>query len=61
MNTNAAIKTDTAVEIVLYSGQLIVKPLPEPEITLADLLAGIAKDNLHYEIDMSAPVGNVIW
>ena len=56
-----AIGSNTEVEMQVVQGQLIISPLPEPELTLADLLAGITKDNLHDEVTMGTAVGNEVW
>ncbi len=61
MADQLAIKPDTAVEILLVDGQLIVKPLPEPKITLADLLADITADNLHRELEIGTCIGDEVW
>ena len=61
MADQLAIKTNTEVEILIVRGQLIINPLPEPEVTLKDLLVGITEENLHREIDMGPAVGKEVW
>lgn len=55
------IERNTAVDMQIVGGQLIIIPLPEEELTLNDLLAGITKDNLHHEVDTGTAVGNEVW
>lgn len=56
-----AIKTDTEVELLIEDDQLIIKPVREPEILLADLLAEITPENLHDELDTGTAVGSEVW
>ncbi len=58
---DARLENDTVVEVSLVQGQIIVKPVAAPEWTLAKLLAGINRHNLHHEIDTGATVGNEVW
>lgn len=52
------IAADTAVEITLEEGRLVVTPVGTPRYALDKLLAGITPDNLHAEVDWGEPVGN---
>jgi len=54
-------KTDTEVEIVVEDGQLVIKPLPEPELTLEEMLAQITAENLHEEVETGTAVGGEVW
>ncbi|GJM41551.1 MAG: multidrug transporter MatE [Ardenticatenaceae bacterium] len=56
-----AIKTDTEVEIVVEGGQLLVRPLPEPNLTLEELLAQITDENLHDEVETGVAIGQEVW
>lgn len=56
-----AIQRDTEVELLIEDDQLIIKPLREPEIVLADMLADITPENLHAEVDTGTAVGNEVW
>ena len=47
----ALLENNSFVEISLAKGQIIVTPVPAPDWTLEELLAGITNDNLHNEID----------
>ena len=61
MAEQLAIKTDTEVEIVVEDGQLMIRPLPEPDLTLEDLLAQITEENLHDEVETGTAVGKEVW
>ena len=50
----------TEVEVVVRQGQIIIRPA-KPRYALADLVAGITKDNLHAETDLGRPAGNESW
>lgn len=55
------IKTDTEVEIVVEDGQMVIKPLPEPTLTLEEMLAQITDENLHEEVETGTAVGGEVW
>jgi antitoxin MazE len=56
-----ALDSGAEVDLTLEGGRLVVTPLPEPEITLDDLLAQMTPENLHGEIDSGPSVGNEVW
>jgi antitoxin MazE len=55
------LENESFVEITIVKGKIIVTPVPAPEWTLDELLAGITKDNLHNEVDTGFTVGNEVW
>ncbi|MBI3960357.1 MAG: AbrB/MazE/SpoVT family DNA-binding domain-containing protein [Chloroflexi bacterium] len=55
------LENDTAVDLTLIEGKLVVTPLVQPPFTLDGLLAGITAENLHTEIDSGAAVGKEVW
>jgi antitoxin MazE len=55
------IEQDTLVELSLVDGRLVVTPVPEPAVTLDDLLAGINEDNVHHEVDTGPATGQEVW
>lgn len=55
------IKTDSEVEIAVEDGQMVIKPLPEPTLTLEELLAQITDENLHEEVETGTAVGGEVW
>ncbi|GJM42899.1 MAG: multidrug transporter MatE [Ardenticatenaceae bacterium] len=56
-----ALKYDTEVEIRVVDDQLMIRALPEPELTLKDILAQITEENLHQEVETGAAVGQEVW
>ncbi len=59
--TDAGLEDNSAVEISLVDGQIIVKPVAAQGWSLEQLLAGVTSDNLHGEIDTGEPAGNEAW
>jgi antitoxin MazE len=60
-----AVETDldpgSEVDLTLEAGRLVITPLPEPEVSLEELLAHITPQNLHSEIDFGGAVGRETW
>ena len=50
-----------AVDLSVEGNTLIVTPLQEPELTLADLLARVTPENIHGEVSTGPSVGNEAW
>ncbi len=55
------IAADSAVELTIEDGKLIIASVERPSYTLEELLAGITAENLHGEVDWGAPVGLEEW
>ena len=55
------LQENTPVDVSVRSGKLVVVPLPEPELTLEQLVQLITPENRHDEIGTGEPVGNEIW
>lgn len=55
------LRNDSAVEISMESGRLIVTPVAEPELTLEQLLAQVTDDNIHHEVDTGPAMGRETW
>lgn len=55
------ITADTAVEMTIEDGKLVINPVTQPEYALEDLLALITPENIHDEVDWGAPVGREAW
>jgi len=55
------LEQNEAVEVSLENGRLVLKPLPRPALSLADLLSQITEQNLHREIDTGFAQGNDAW
>lgn len=59
--TEVGIQRDTAVEVSLSEGKLLVTPIAKSKPTLQQLLAKVTKENLHHEIDSGVAVGDENW
>lgn len=55
------IAADSAVELTIEDGKLVVAPVEQQTFTLEELLNGVTKENLHHEFDWGAPVGIEEW
>jgi antitoxin MazE len=55
------LERETAVDVSLASGKLVITPVAKPKPTLKQLLAKITKENLHHEVDTGSAVGNEVW
>ena len=45
------------VDLSLEKGEIIIKPIEEPQYSLDELLAGVTKENIHAEIETGDPQG----
>ena len=50
-----------AVDLSVEGNTLLVTPLQEPELTLADLLADLRPETIHEAVSWGAPVGREVW
>jgi antitoxin MazE len=57
----AGLREDGAVELSLVEGRLVIEPLAQKRLTLAELLRGVTDENLHVEWDTGPAVGKEIW
>ncbi len=57
----AQLKPDSAVDISLVNGKLVLEPIAAEKDELERLLAAVTEDNLHREIDTGPAVGNEAW
>ena len=55
------IQKETAVEVSITEGKLVITPVTKPKLTLKQLLANVTKENLHHEVDTGSAVGNETW
>jgi len=55
------LQKEAPVEISLEDGELVIRPVAEPKLTLKQLLAKVTKENLHHEVDTGPTVGKEIW
>lgn len=52
---------DSAVEMRLVEGGLLVEPTASSSVTLDELLEGVTAHNLHGEIDTGPAQGTEVW
>ena len=57
----AGVKEGAAVDLAVVDGKLVASPLLVRKYSLAKLLAGVNKKNLHGEVDSGLPVGREVW
>lgn len=57
----AGLREDTAVEMSLVKGKLVVQPVSQEPVSLDELLRGVTDQNLHGEWDTGPAVGREIW
>jgi antitoxin MazE len=51
----------TPVDLSLVDGKLVVAPVSDDGPTLARLLDGVTRDNLHEAADWGDPTGDEAW
>ena len=59
--TEIGLQRETAIEISLADGKLVITPVAKPKPSLKQLLAKVTKENLHHEVDTGSAAGNEIW
>jgi antitoxin MazE len=57
----AGLKEQSAVELSVVDGKLVVIAESRPVYTLQELLARVTADNLHGEVDTGPAVGGEAW
>jgi antitoxin MazE len=57
----AGLREDSAVELSLVEGKLVLRPLPQEPLTLDELLQGVTDQNLHGEWDTGPATGREVW
>ena len=55
------LREDSAVDVTVRSGKLVVVAIEEPQLTLEDLVAKITPRNRHSEVETGKAVGNEVW
>ncbi len=57
----AGLREDSAVELSLEEGKLVIVPILRPHYALEALLAQVTPENLHGEVDTGAGAGGEAW
>jgi antitoxin MazE len=55
------LEEDSAVDLFLEEGKLVIVPAMAPRYTLESLLAEVTVENLHDEVDTGVAVGVEAW
>ncbi len=55
------LQTDSAVEVSLADGKLVVAPVAKSKLTLKQLLSQVTDENLHHEVETGPAQGNEAW
>jgi antitoxin MazE len=55
------VRQGSEVDVALVEGKLIVSPVDQETPSLAELLAGVTRENLPAAVDFGPPVGREIW
>ncbi|WP_240042883.1 PbsX family transcriptional regulator [Photorhabdus luminescens] len=56
----ASLSVDDTVNISVEDGKVVIVPVKAKEYNLDALLAGVKDENIHAEVNFSAPVGKEI-
>lgn len=57
----ARVAHGTQVAISVVDGKIVIDPHAESEYRLEELLRGVAKENLHAEVETGGAVGREVW
>lgn len=55
------IASDSAVELTVEAGKLVITPVEQEAYSLEELLAQVTPENVHGEVDWGESVGNEGW
>jgi antitoxin MazE len=59
--SDLGLEHESAVELVLEAGSLVVRPATEPEYELSELLSRVTEANIHGEQDYGDATGGEEW
>jgi antitoxin MazE len=57
----ANLRQDSAVDVTVRSGKLVVVAIEEPQLSLEHLVAKITPSNRHAEVETGKAAGNEVW
>lgn len=57
----AGLQADSAVELSLVEGSLVVQPLRPQPLSLEELLSGVTDENIPGEWDTGPAIGKEVW
>ncbi len=58
---DAQLENNSAVDVSLIDGKIVIKAIRPDHWSLEQLLSGVTSDNMHEEIDVGDAVGNEVW
>jgi len=59
--SEVGLQRESAVEVSLADGTLVIKPVAKPKLTLRQLLSKVTPENIHHEVEVGSSVGNETW
>ncbi len=59
--TQSQLGQNSVVEMSVEDGKIILFAVPQPEMTLAQLLEGVTSENLHSETETGISTGKEAW
>ena len=59
--SEVGLKNESAVDVSIENGSLLVAPIIKPELTLRQLLSKVTPENIQHEIESGPSTGNEIW
>ncbi len=57
----AGLRADSAVDLSLVEGRLVVQPITPQPLTLEELMRGVTDENLPGEWDTGPAIGKEVW
>jgi len=57
----ACIGQNSLVELSVEDGRIVLLPVVEPKVSLAQLLEGVTEENRHQEVDTGSAMGGEVW
>lgn len=57
----AGLQDESAVNVSLVKGKLVIAPVKKTKITLKQLLAKVTEENIHLETETGPSVGGEAW
>ena len=57
----AGLGENSAIDMSVVEGRVLIEPAAEHTYALAEMLAGFTEENLHREVESRPPAGNEAW
>ena len=59
--TQAKLSANQPLDLVLSEGKIILEPIVDQDLNLADLLSQITPENIHGEVESGLPIGKEVF